>query len=266
MTRFRFVPEPGAPQSEAGDPAVQLAVATSRRSAALGGEARRGTPQSAAFGAMIAGLRGDRGLDRAGLAAAAGLNPIYLGMLERGLLAPEEVPPVVVAKLALGLGHRLDELLLTPHEIDQEPDDEVEVGDRETRLYLGYRTLGPWVESQLEGADSPAVPVSIRFPEFLVRSPDGTWRVGGGQMSNSPIALSGTDDYVWHVVRRQAADPGWWVHAVVSTPDGGRPVPGVGMELRVGSRRPMAVSDAEGRLRFEGVDPSDIEPLAFSVL
>jgi hypothetical protein len=52
----------------------------------------------------------------------------------------------------------------------------------------------------------------------------------------------------------------------VSDPVTARPAQEIAVELRAGSQRRVAVSDRDGRLRFEGVDPADIEPLVFALL
>jgi transcriptional regulator with XRE-family HTH domain len=230
-------------------------MAASRRYARLDGHGQRGTTASVAFGALAADLRAGLGLSRTQLAARGGLNPVYLAMLETGLLAPDEIPGIAVARLAIGLGRTLRELPLTPYAVGEEPADEVEeepVGG--VRLHPGLETLRPWVDARVTPGATGVVCVVL--PDCSFRTPRGTWRVST-ELSSSPVASADLDDYSWHLI---GGSDDWWAHLRV-VDRGGRPVAGAEVQVEVGSRRGLGVTDAGGQLRVDRIDAADIEPV-----
>lgn len=73
-----------------------------------------GTGMALAFGEVVEGLRRHRGLSRVELATQAKINPLYLVLLERGLIESSNVPPLVVTNLASALHCPLDQWPLLP--------------------------------------------------------------------------------------------------------------------------------------------------------
>jgi hypothetical protein len=242
---------------------VAFAVAVSRRQRELGAGVRRGTPEAAAFGTLAAGLRAGLGLDRTGLAARARLDPVQLAMIEQGLLGPDEIPAIAVARIAAGLGRRLSELPLTPYEVDEEPGDHTEVRDGETRLRLGLATLEPWVAALVT---SEPAPPTVWLPEFALGAAGGSWQVRDAQLTTSPLPVRRSDDYSWHALvgrGRTGAEP-WSLFARLSREDGG-PAAGVEVALTMGAQRQVAATDARGAIAFGRLDVADLDPLRFAI-
>jgi len=257
--RHLFAPEPTSRLTAAtsdGEVTVALAVTLSRRFAELGVRARRGTPEAVTFGALVSSIRGHRRLSRLELARRAGLNPVYVAMLEMGILGPDEIPAVVVGKLAVGLERRLAELPATPYAAGLEPRDEAEQRPGVTRLRLGLDTLVPWVDALLTGSAA-----SVWLPDLAVRAAEATWLVRDGQLTNAPAAGVRLDEYSLRIVGGAAAAGSWSLHAVVLDAAAGGPVAGAGLELQMGSQRRLAETDAVGEAHFADLDAADIEPL-----
>lgn len=266
MSRPAFAPEPAAagPAVREEELAVRVAAATSARSSALGAGVRRGTPQSATFGVVAAGLRSRLGLSRAQMAVRSGLDPVYLTMLEGGLLGPDEIPAAAVAMLAVGLGRPLGELPVLPYEPGEEPAGETQVEDGRVRLDPGLAALVPWVEARLRPAGAPPAPVQVPLPDCSITSRSGTWRVSG-ELSSQPVPGAELDDYSWQVVSgRPGRQDSWWAH-LRAVDSGGEPAPGLEIRVQVGPYRAAAVTDAQGRVTFERVDPATIEPIRLVV-
>jgi hypothetical protein len=254
--RFTVQPSARLPAADTEEElTVQFGAAVSRRFLELGAEGRRGSPEAVAFGVLTADLRAAQGLGRTAMAVRARLNPVYLSMLEMGLLGPDEIPPVAVAKVAVAVGRRLKELPVLPYPAGEEPGDVSELEDLGVRLYLGIRTLGPWVDAMLHRAEAVLGPARVDLPRVPLPAAEGDIEVSDLHLSNSPLAGPASDEYSFQVVRSRTDGraPTWWVHA--------RAAPGCALELQIGSQRRSAIGDSAGRLRFEDIEPEDIEPL-----
>jgi len=268
VSEMRFGPEPTddrtVPRS-LEELTVAFAQAVSERSREPGGRVDRGLPEARAFGTLISDLRARQGLDCLELAQRARLDPVWLMMLEKGLLAPEEIPAMVVARLAVALGRELSELPLTPYVVDAEPGDEVESAEGETRLRLGLSTLTPWV-SALLGTAPPAVPSVVWLPDFDLRAGGRRWHARRVHLTDLPMPIPASDEYSWQLLRgrRGAGQEGWSLFASIIESQAERPGE-VEVELTMGTQRRIA-ADPHGHLRFERLDPTDLEPLRFALL
>jgi transcriptional regulator with XRE-family HTH domain len=252
--------EPSAPLPDpASDEALTLEVARwlSAHRRPGSGAVRRAPAESAVFGQMARAMRTRAGLGRVDLARRARLNPLYVSLLEMGVLVPGEIPAVAVAKLAVALGRSLDELPATPYPPGAEPVDEVRSEAGRVRLRLGYDTLRPWTEAMTARAGIAAA--SIPLPDMLVSAGGGPVRIAAGQLANVMTPVSPSDEYAWRIVRRAPAPPRWWVHAHAVR--SGLPAAGVEVGLRMGAQRRWSRVDELGELHFGDLDPEDIEPL-----
>lgn len=251
-----------------GDLSVELALAATHRFTLLGSGARRGTAESAAFAAVMVDLRRALGLSRFQLAERSRLNPVYVAMLEAGLLGPDEIPAAAVANLALGLGRSLSELPMLPYETSRAPRDEFVRQEGSTRVRLGVTTLEPLVDALLRARSGPAAQATVRLPSFTVGRGSSRWQFRAGELTTAAIPGLASDEYSWQMVRGRSSGvgAGWSLFVQVADPVTARPANEIAVELRAGSQRRAAVSDRDGRLKFDAVDPADIEPLVFALL
>jgi transcriptional regulator with XRE-family HTH domain len=241
-----------------------VARALSRRYAELGRRAHRGTAEATVFGHTVAAIRTGRGLSRTELARRARIDPVYLALVEMGLLGPDEIPAAVVARLAAGVGRLLPELPLTPYPPGGEPGDEVDARPGGTRLRLGLETLRPWVEALVGRPEPP--PSALRLPDVPLHGEAGRWLVTSGQLGSPSAGPDVPEEYRWRVVRAPAAGRRWALHAQVLDAATRRPAGGVRLELRMGGQRRLAATDPMGEVRFADLDPADLEPLLLAAV
>ncbi len=245
---------------------MAFARAASERFRALGPGARRGLPETLAFGTLISDLRLRNHLDCLQLAERAGLNPVYLLMLERGLLGPDEIPAMVVARLAVALGRRLSGLPLLPYAVDAEPEDTVDVTEGTTWLQPGLSTLVSWVSALLD-ASSPTAPPAIRLPDLELRMGGRRWWARRAHLTDAPVPIPSSDEYSWRLLRGRGgrSRDRWWLFAWAGEADTEQPAT-IEVELTMGTQRRVSVAGARGLLSFDGLDLADLGPLRFRVL
>ncbi len=134
------------------------------------------------FGHMVASLRRRRAIGKLALSREARLNPIYLAMLEHGLLEPEDIPPAVVAKLSLCFARRLDEWPILPW---AKREDGWQVVPGKSIFTAGLRffgnllnalmpTLSP-VRVQFRGSTPREGPAKISLPPTQLESDGQHW-------------------------------------------------------------------------------------------
>src|SRR5262249_22529722 len=164
-------------------------------------------------------------------------------------------------KLAVAFRKPLAELPLTPYQVDHEPQDAVELEPNGARVWLGLDTLRPWVDGMVR-ADEPMSTVGIPLPLIrLERSPP--LRIEDAWFTNALVPGLESNEYSWRLVSGRPGQPTWSLYARTLAEPDRRPLPDVGLELDMGAQRRWAVSDQIGRLRFDKLDPADIEPLRF---
>lgn len=221
------------------------------------GPVRRATAEALVFGEMARAMRMQADLGRVELAARARLNPLYLSLMEMGVLVTAEIPAVAVAKLAVALGRSLDELPTTPYTPGAEPDDEVSYEAGGARLRLGFDTLRPWTDAMTARPGMAAA--SISLPDVLLPVRGATLRIAAGQLANLTTPASHSDEYAWRMVREAPTMRRWWVHAHVVR--SGLPAAGVEVGLRMGAQLRWSRVDELGEVHFGDLEPEDIEPL-----
>jgi hypothetical protein len=202
-------------------------------------------PQPRSFGANVRAARRFAGLGRVALAEQAGLNPLYLTLLEHGLIAPLCIPPRVVGQLSAALSISPDTWPVLPWPAGDHVESTVEAGARRARIRTGVRFF-----ADLATALQPVTPRRDAATDYV-------HDLSGDSASRIALPAVAFASLRWHLVdvavvqsrplAGEPAPPGSLTLRVVDRLTGA-PVPHAILGVRAGPHSSLARSDTDGQV------------------
>jgi hypothetical protein len=217
------------------------------------------TAAARAFGALLKDARRRARLSPVATAERTDLNPVYLALVENGLLPPSEIPVGVIFRLSIELGIGMYEWPVLPWAAERQP-------TTFERPAAGHLVVRPGFH-QL--ADIAAAVTYERKRAVTISGARG--RAAVAQRVRMPaidLADLGVEgelaDPMLITLQRSARqpDPSWYIESPLL---GVEPDALKTLSLQVAKRWHAAQADERGLVRFDGVRPERLDRLEFTL-